>query len=281
MTAPRRGQTLGLCWGSVPGASVLEMARVAAANGMVALAVIVDQFASATCGVAETRRELRRLGVRVAVIDPLIQPLPGAPAVADVAEPRLRRLVGISQADCWRVGEALEAAAINLTHFLGGPVELARMQDAVAGLAEANHARGFATTFEFIPGTGVPDLATAAALTAASPHTRIMFDTWHFARSGGTLADIDALPPGAIGAAQINDWRPPEPGAPYVPMSGRLMPGEGCLPHADILRRIEANAPGLDVQVEVFSAEVEALGWEAAVRRMARASRPLLAPGAG
>lgn len=274
-----KGQVLGLCWGSVPGAGLLDMARLASTNGMTALSIRPDQLGQPfppEAKLAHIRARLPELGVRVAVVDPLIKVLPGIPAASKV-DPPLRALLEFTPEDCWRAGEAVGAGAINLTHFLGEQVELARMEDEVAMLAEQNHVRGFATTFEFIPGTGVPDLVTAAKVTSASPHARIMFDTWHFARSGGKLEDIDALPPESIGGVQINDWLPPEPGAVYVPMSGRLMPGEGCLLLAEILARIEANSPGLAVCVEVFSAEITALGWEEAVRRMAAMSRPFLA----
>ncbi len=275
----RTGQRLALCWGSVEGAGLFELAEAAAGAGIAAIAVTPRQYANETeAGVsdAEMRRRLSDLGVGVSVIDPLIAPMPGVPALADIPA-AMRWLFEPGCADCWRAAEALEAETINLTHFLGGPVCEAEIAAAMESLAEANRAHGVVTTIEFIPGTGVPDLTTAARLTRDVDDLRIMFDCWHFARSGGTLADIEALPAGAIGGVQVNDWSPPEPGAPYVPMAGRLMPGDGCLPLADILARLEANTPGLDVGIEVFNAELGAMTRSEAVRLMRDRTGPLIA----
>jgi len=273
----RSGQRLGLCWGSVPGGTFLDVAQAASAAGLAVIAVTPGQVLDALAGhtPAELRRQLRDLGVRVGTIDPLIGPVPGTPSPADV-EPRMRALFAAGQEEGWRAAEAVEARAINFTQFLGTPLPLDTMREALAGLAERNGARGFASSFEFIPGTSVPDLPSAAAVTRDAPGLGIMFDMWHFARSDGRIADIDALPPGAIGGVQINDWLPAAPGAPYVPMSGRLTPGDGCLPLAAILARIEANSPGLDVGIEVFNATLAPMGRDEAVRMLARRSRPYL-----
>jgi len=271
-------QRLGLCWGSVPGGTLLDIAQAASVAELSVIAVTPGQVADALVArsAVELCRRLDDLGVRVGVIDPLISPVPGTPLPADV-EPRMRALFEASQEDSWRAAEAVGARTINLTHFLGVPQPLDAMREALARLAERNGAHGVASTFEFIPGTGVPDLPSAVVVTRDVPGFTIMFDMWHFARSGGRIEDIDALPPGAIGGVQLNDWLPPEPGVPYVPMSGRLMPGDGCLPLADVLARIEANSPGLDVGIEVFNADLARMERDEAVRMLVRKSRPFLA----
>jgi len=271
-------QRLGLCWGSVPGGTLLDIAQAASVAELSVIAVTPGQVADALVArsAVELCRRLDDLGVRVGVIDPLISPVPGTPLPADV-EPRMRALFEASQEDCWRAAEAVGARTINLTHFLGVPQPRDAMREALARLAERNGAHGVASTFEFIPGTGVPDLPSAVVVTRDVPGLTIMFDMWHFARSGGRIEDIDALPPGAIGGVQLNDWLPPEPGVPYVPMSGRLMPGDGCLPLADVLARIEANSPGLDVGIEVFNADLARMERDEAVRMLVRKSRPFLA----
>ena len=273
------GQRLALCWGSVEGGDLFDLAQAAARAGIVAIAVTPRHYldqARAGLSDAQIRRRLGDLGVRVAVIDPLIAPMPGIPPLSAIAEP-MRWLFEPGQADCWRAAAALEAEAINLTHFLGGPVEEAAIGERMARLAATNRAEGFATMIEFIPGTGVPDLITAARLTRDVADLSIMFDCWHYARSGGALDHIAALPPDAIGGVQINDWAPPEPGQPYVPMTGRLMPGDGVLPLAQILARIEANSPGLWVGIEVFNADLSAMPRDRAVERMAERAARLIA----
>jgi sugar phosphate isomerase/epimerase len=87
----------------------------------------------------------------------------------------------------------------------------------------------------------------------------VLLDTWHFSRSGSTLEQLAALPPGTINAFQLSDRTPPPPGTPYVPMSGRSFPGDGTMPLAEIIRLCHANKPGLTAEIEVFSAELRAL----------------------
>lgn len=268
-----------MCWGTVDGGDLFDLARVAAGAGIPAITVAPRQYldqVDAGLSDAQMRRHLADLGVTVAAIDPLIAPMPGLPPLRQIA-PSMHWLFEPDARACWRAAEALGVNTINLTHFLGEPVSEEEIGAAMARIAEANRAHGCSTLIEFIPGTGVPDLVTAGRLTRDVPDLRIMFDCWHFARSGGTLADIAALPSGAIGGVQINDWSPPEAGAPYVPMSGRLMPGDGSLPLSRILSLIERNAPGLPVGIEVFNAGLREIGWDAAASALVERTRPLLA----
>ena len=275
----KNSQTLGLCWGSIPGGSLIDIARAAGENGLAAIAITAGHYFDAIeAGMTDAglRSQLGAFGVRVSVIDPLMGPLPGIPPMADIA-PAMQRFFTYTEAQCRRAAQETGAMTINLAHFLGKPTEMDRLRDVVAGIAERNHAAGHETTFEFIPGTGVPDLATAIDVCAASPHARVMFDTWHFARSDGTVEQLRALPSGAIGGMQLSDRVPPAPGEAYVPMSGRLCPGEGVLPLPQILAAIERNSPGLDVCMEVFSDPLKAMGWTAASLRMAETGRSVMA----
>src|SRR5437773_2761262 len=94
-----------------------------------------------------------------------------------------------------------------------------------------------------------------------------VLDAWHFARSGGSLDQLVGLPPGMISVVQLCDRIEPEPGAAYVPMAGRLLPGEGELPLVDWSRRLLADHSQAIVGVEVFSTELQALPAEAAAQR--------------
>ena len=276
---PRRGQRLSLCWGSVEGAGLIDLAVLASGAGMTAIAVTPRQhreLAEGGMAPADMRRRLTDLGIRVSVVDPLIEPIPGTPAPRDVPE-AMRWLFEPDCEQVWRAAEELEAETINMTAFLGQPVPADRMRDALAELTARNADRGFASTIEFIPGTSIPDLPNAAALAVDAPGLRIMLDAWHWARSSGTLADIDALPPGMIGGVQLNDWLPPEPGAPYVPMSGRLLPGDGCLQLVEMLAAVERNSPGLDVGIELFNADLGRMDRTASVALMAERCAGLLA----
>lgn len=263
----------------MPGGGLADIADMAASNGLKAVAVSVGHYVDAveaSGSPAEVRRTLDGLGVRVSVVDPLISPLPGTPRADDVDAAR-RRFFTYTEDDCCRAADVLGASTINLAHYLGMPISRAELQDAVGSIAERHHARGFATTLEFIPDSGVPDLAAAIEIVSVSTHARIMFDTWHFARSGGTVEQLAELRPGVIGGVQISDRVLPPEGYTEEPLSGRRAPNKGELPLAAMIAAIQSSSPGLDIGIEVFSEELKALGWQAAGARMAAGGRAVLA----
>jgi sugar phosphate isomerase/epimerase len=268
--------SLGLCWGSVPGGGLLDTARVAAANGLACVTATAGDVLTAVeaFGAAGVRARLASLGVRVSGIDPLIGALPGTPAPDEVDAGR-RRFFTYTEEDCCAAAEAVGAPTVNLAHYLGVPTPLTALQDAIGALAGRLHARGLTALLEFIPGSGVPNLATAVEVVSAVPHAKIMLDTWHLSNSGGTVEDVRRVPNGVIGAVQLSDRRAQEPAT--APMSGRFAPGDGELPLARILAAVGLSSPGLDVCVEVFSDELRDLGWEIASRRMADGARRVLA----
>ena len=161
------GQKLGLCWGSAPGASLFALAGAAATAGLRWFSPTPGQVLEALAlhSPAEIRRRLGDLGVRASVLDPLIRGVPGTP-LPDAVEERMRWLFVPSQEECWRAAEAIEAPAINFTQFLGQGAARTALFAGLRAMAEANRAHGFASTIEFIPGSGIPDLLAAAELTA-------------------------------------------------------------------------------------------------------------------
>jgi len=52
---------------------------------------------------------------------------------------------------------------------------------------------------------------------------------------------------------------------------GRLLPGEGALPLAEIIRAVHANAPDLTVNAEIFSEELRQREPQDAARTIAEA----------
>jgi sugar phosphate isomerase/epimerase len=272
---------MGLCWGTAPEAHDVEtLARLAAAHGFASISVTAGHYQKSRSAGA-TDRQLQRLladsGVRVNAIDPLIGILPGVPRAADVA-PDYQKYFEFTEEQCLAAAAGLNAESINLAHFLGSAVPVTQLVDAAGAFARRAQNAGRKVTVEFIPDTGIPNLATAMQMVAgaASSNFGVMFDTWHFARSEGKLEQLRALPKGAIGGLQISDRVEPPAGAAYVPMSGRSLPGEGELPLIEILNIIVPNNPGVDIGVEVFSGELRALPSDTALERVAAATRKIL-----
>jgi sugar phosphate isomerase/epimerase len=222
----------------------------------------------------EERAHAQRLGVRIAAVDALIRGMPGVPAAAEVPV-EFRDAFLPDETDCHGIVTATHARRLNVAHFLGKPAPLPELAAAIGALCRRLAPGGCVVSLEFIPGTGIPDLATAQRICqiVSEPNLGILLDTWHFARCGGTPEQIRELPPGAILALQLNDRVAPRTDEVYRPMTGRLLPGDGELPLAAILRAALENNPGLDVELEVFNAELHSLAPGTAAARIASSLR--------
>jgi sugar phosphate isomerase/epimerase len=272
---------IGLCWGTAIGTPLEPLIDAAGGAGLGAITLTAGMYEASRArgtSVAQLRRRLRDNGVRVHAIDPLIGVLPGTPKPADVP-PENRAYFEFTEARCYEAAEALEAETINLAHFGGRAVAEQEFIDCLGPLAERAARRGVRLTLEFLPESAIPDLAAALRIVAAvgSGNLTALLDTWHFARSGGTLTQLGAVPKGLIGGLQISDRREPPPGTAYTPMGGRLLPGEGEIPLVSLLRGLLAREPGLTVAVEVFSDELRALPAHEIAARVASSTRAVLA----
>lgn len=183
--------------------------------------------------------------------------------------------------------DAVEAARpqLELGARLGGQAALAihysnpdRAESAeiLARFAEAARQFGLATNLEPVAGGQSQTLAEAQDLIRASgADVGICFDPHHLIRSGGGLAELRAIDPGAIRYVQVCDGPIPQPPeiAATEAVCERLNPGDGDFPLIDLLRAaprggiVGVECPSLRRAAGMTAAEqaIEAL---AAVRRL-------------
>ncbi|MEO6718402.1 MAG: sugar phosphate isomerase/epimerase [Novosphingobium sp.] len=275
MDMPALGEIeFGLCWGTLHQATLPQLIDAAARHGFATLSFppyLYADWLGAGYSSQMLLRKMRNAGVRLTVADCISAGLPGMPETP--ISFRGKSLPRPGEAECFAMAEALEAPLVNISHFGAGPVSHEELTEAVGTICRRAGARGLGIVLEFVPDTGIADLATAQAIATGcgEANCSILLDSWHLARTGGTAADIRALPPGSIGAIQLSDRNPPAAGEVYVPMTGRLLPGEGSLPLHDIVGAALANRPGLSAELEVFSAELSALPVDKAAARAAAA----------
>jgi sugar phosphate isomerase/epimerase len=265
---------IGLAWGTVHRAGLAQMIELAGRHGFPTIEVPPHiYFAARDDGLSDAalRRRLADAGTRVQLIDCVSKGMPGMP-------PRETQFDGktISQYDgatCIAVAEALGAPVLNVSLYHSVKVPVAEMAEAVGALCRQAGQHGMAVALEFYPESGIDSLATAHAIARAcgEPNCGVLFDSWHHARNGGTVEEIVALPAGSVTAIQLSDRTEPPPGTPYVPMSGRKLPGEGELPLHRIVAALAANSPGVPGELEVFSQELTDLPLDAAAARAAAA----------
>lgn len=157
--------------------------------------------------------------------------------------------------------------------------DLSRTLDGFAVLAELADARGIETTIEVGPGPirGLP-AALAAVRHVGRSNFRLLIDTMHFFRFGGSVADIAALDPDVIGYVQLCDAPKVSTHASYMEeaLHERMTPGEGELPLLDFLRVLPRD---LVVSVEVPQRSLAQAGQAPRERvgRCVEAARRLLA----
>ncbi len=138
---------------------------------------------------------------------------------------------------------------------------------------------GLRVCLEFAIYTGVRTLAHAAQFVARSKRANasVLIDALHFSRSGGVPRDVDAVDPALLRYAQICDASPDMPGPGDTPAlirearTGRLLPGEGVLPLAELVAALPADA------ALAIEAPCRATAELPALERARRAQRALTA----
>jgi sugar phosphate isomerase/epimerase len=163
--------------------------------------------------------------------------------------------------------------------------ELPPLRDAVTGLralCDIAADRGLAVSFEFLPWTGVPDLAGAVRLLDAVDRDNLglVLDTWHWFRQPGgpDVPTLRAIPAERIHMLQLNDAPAQPEGNPIVEtVTARLLPGEGAIDIAGLLDVLSQMGAAPVIVSEVFSHALAAMGPLENARRQHAAATAVLA----
>ena len=110
---------------------------------------------------------------------------------------------------------------------------------------------GLHVGLEFAVYTGVRTIAHAAHVVALSKRANasVLIDALHFSRSGGRPSHVAQVDPSRLRYAQVCDAGPDMPRPDDTPSlirearTGRLLPGEGVLPLAELVAALSADAP--------------------------------------
>jgi sugar phosphate isomerase/epimerase len=158
--------------------------------------------------------------------------------------------------------------------------DLSRSFDQCAALAEMADARGVESTLEFGPIFAIRDLSAALAARrhVGRPTFRLLIDTLHLARAGLGPKDVAALPPDAIGYAQLCDAPLAFTQESYLNEAQfeRMAPGEGELPLADIVAALPRNIM-LGLEIPMLREAQAGADPHGRIGRCVEATRNLLA----
>jgi sugar phosphate isomerase/epimerase len=242
--------------GSVRWLMLTERTRAARAGGFTSVSIFPFDVAAAEGLDAAGVREWHDLhALRIAVVDPLTTWLPGS-TVPNGLEPTDPAYGGIDADGILGLADALGAGMITALALYDDLVEAGAGASAFRGLCDRAAERGVAVGLEFVPGTGIPDLALAWEIVrrADRPNGGLVLDTWHLFRSGSDPQSLRQIPTERIFAVQLAD-APVAPPADlaHESLHERLMPGEGELDLEGALGAVLAGGTPPLIGPEVFS----------------------------
>jgi sugar phosphate isomerase/epimerase len=260
---------LSLASRTLPEATPAEMLSAAAAAGFDACGLWIqpDRWDAATT--RAVRERLADTGIRVLDVEVLA-------ITKDVSDEGLDRIVAIG-------------AELGAQYALAIATEPdpARTADRFARLCERAAAGGMRACLEFMRFTAVRSLADALAVVRAAGHPAgaVLVDMLHLIRSGGGPDDLLGIDPALLPYTQLCD-------APAAPpdeelgtlvdeaLNGRVLPGDGGLPVAEILARLPADC---SVSCEILSSKLRERHPDPATRAqaVADATRSFLARAEG
>jgi sugar phosphate isomerase/epimerase len=216
-------------------------------------------------------------------------------AMRTVGEDHGIRILEVEYITAWGTAEDRDAAqqekeqtvfhmarAFGVHHLNTGLLEkLPRdiMSSAFADLCDRSGA-DLTVALEFMPYSGVPDLATAWQILddADRANSALIVDVWHWARAGMTPADLDPVPAGRIVALQLCDVleHPMHP-LRAESLGHRLPPGQGYGDAVGVVRALrDKGVHPRVVTAEVISDELVSRGVDTAARITADATRAVL-----
>lgn len=152
-------------------------------------------------------------------------------------------------------GARIGAARVLCT---GNDPDMAVVTDAFATLCAAAAEFGMGADLEFMRFRSVQTLRQACDVVdrAGAANGAIVLDCLHLVRSGGTVAEVAALPAGRIGNLQVCDApsaSPPADGLATEARENRLPPGEGDLPLLDLIAAV-GPVEAVDAEVPLGAA---------------------------
>jgi sugar phosphate isomerase/epimerase len=192
----------------------------------------------------------------------------GTPADRDEAQQKKEQTV-------FRMARAFGVRHINAGLLEKLPLDV--MTEAFAALCE-RAGPDLTVALEFMPYSGVPDLATAWQIVEPVPNAALIVDNWHWARAGQKLTDLDQVPAERIVSVQMCDVR----AEPMEPMRAeslgyRLPPGQGNGDSVGLTRALAAHGVNPAVMaVEVINDELVGRGVDVAAQVTADAARDVL-----
>jgi sugar phosphate isomerase/epimerase len=206
----------------------------------------------------EARREIEACGLHVGPLDPCVGWQAGEPARSR-ADDGLGAMLDFGEEEFFAIAAALEVTSV--TAIQGSRRRYAPDESigAFRRLCARAADHGIRVHLEFMPFSGIPDLATAWRIVAGADCANggLVFDTWHYMRGAQDEQLLQQIPGERIFELQISDAAE-ERGRPSIAetMTARRLPSEHSGALRDIVRALLAKQGMGRVGIEVVSSEM-------------------------
>jgi sugar phosphate isomerase/epimerase len=163
-----------------------------------------------------------------------------------------------------------------------GPAELPPLDvvaERFAGVCDRVAPYGVDAVLEFLPWSGIPDIATAAEVVerADRDNCGIYLDVWHYFRGPSSLDQLAAVDPRRIRAIALSDAAPPRGDPVEDTTRRRLLPGRGEFDLVGLLTAVRELGVEASIGVEILSEQQAAMDPAEAARTSFDAAVQVLA----
>ena len=231
------------------------MARITGLEHLTMLDVAPPEFVAVAAGAG-----FDAVGLRVAPVTPEEEPWPVEPGSPMLAETMRRcggtglSVLGVEAiplgpgSDLTGCERVLETAAVLGARYLNvicDDPDTGRFADLLAELVRLARPYRVRPVIEFTAWRPIRTLASAVAIARGSDGAGLLLDTLHIQRCGVTAGELAAIDPALLGYLQLCDApaAPPDGDATAEARTGRLLPGEGELPLAELLGVLPDSLP--------------------------------------
>jgi 4-hydroxyphenylpyruvate dioxygenase len=276
---------LRLWSGTVFGAGFADRIAAAVAGGFSSISLFpIDHAAALAEGrtAADLRAMAADAGITIATLDPYARWVPDwrPPAGVDVS------FLEQGEQDFLDAATALGVESVSVIEGLGVRYPVDLLTERFAAFCDAAAQRGLLVHLEFMPFSGVPDLATGWTIVrdAGRANGGLVLDLWHYLRGARDDDLLRSVPGDRIFVVQVSDADAAVVGSLLEDsMQRRRLPGTASFDTAGVLELVHRIGATRSIGAEVFSDDLRALGPVEAARRAGEALRRVLArvPAAG
>ena len=179
------------------------------------------------------------------------------------------------------VAETLDAESVNVIETFGKKAPTEQVVECFAGVCDRAAARGNWTVhLEFMPFSGIPDLATAWEIvrTANRSNGGVLLDTWHYYRGTPDHELLKTIPGNKVFRVQLADANKDLNGDLMNDLLHyRKLPGEGDFDLTTVLQILQDTGGLNSLGPEIFADQMDALSAEQATEQAITATRQVLA----